>query len=234
MDLISTLLLGVLLGMRHALDADHVAAVASLAARSASSRETVRLGVAWGVGHTLTLLAVSVAVLLLGASFSGPAVFMAEFAVGIMLVLLGADVVWRALRERIHVHPHTHADGSTHLHAHSHAGEEKAHQHSRHHHAHRAGLPARALAVGLMHGLAGSAALLLLTVASVEKPALGILYVLLFGAGSIFGMAALSLAVALPLRAFARHATPLLGGLHILVGTGTMILGAWIMAELAA
>jgi ABC-type nickel/cobalt efflux system permease component RcnA len=220
--------------MRHALDADHVAAVASLSTRSASSRETVRLGVAWGIGHTLTLVAVSVTVLLLGASFSGPVATMAEFAVGIMLVLLGADVVWRAICERIHVHRHAHTDGSVHLHAHSHAGEEKAHRHSRHDHTHRARMPARALAIGLMHGLAGSAALLLLTVATVERPALGILYVALFGLGSIFGMGALSLVVALPLRAFARHATPLLGGLHILVGAGTMILGAWIMVELTA
>lgn len=234
MDLISTLLLGVLLGMRHALDADHVAAVASLATRSASSRETVRLGVAWGIGHTLTLLTVSTAVMFLGASFSGPIATAAEFAVGIMLVLLGADVVWRTLRGRIHVHPHTHADGRTHLHAHSHAGEQQAHEYSRHRHAHRAGMPARALAVGLMHGLAGSAALLLLTVAAVERPALGILYVLLFGAGSILGMATLSLVISLPLRAFAKYATPLLGGLHILVGGGTMLLGAWIMVELAA
>lgn len=234
MDLISTLLLGVLLGMRHALDADHVAAVASLATRSASSRETVRLGVAWGIGHTLTLLAVSVAVLMLGAAFSGPAATLAEFAVGIMLVLLGADVVWRAMRERIHVHPHTHADGSIHLHAHSHAGEAQEHRHSRHEHAHRAGMPARALAVGLMHGLAGSAALLLLTVATVGRPALGILYVALFGLGSIFGMGLLSLVVAVPLRACARHATPLLGGLQLIVGVGTMLLGAWIMVGLAA
>lgn len=234
MDLISTLLLGVLLGMRHALDADHVAAVASLATRTTSGRETVRLGLAWGFGHTLTLVAVSVAVMLLGASFSGPVATMAEFAVGIMLVLLGADVVWRAVRERIHVHPHTHADGRIHLHAHSHAGEAKPHLHSRHQHAHRTGLPARALAVGLMHGLAGSAALLLLTVAAVERPALGIAYVLLFGLGSIVGMGLLSLAVALPLRALARHATPLLGGLHVFVGAGTMMLGAWIMAMLVA
>jgi ABC-type nickel/cobalt efflux system permease component RcnA len=234
MDLISTLLLGVLLGMRHALDADHIAAVASLATRSASSRETVRLGVAWGIGHTLTLFAVSLAVLLLGASFSGPAATMAEFAVGVMLVVLGADVVWRAVRERIHVHPHTHPDGRVHLHAHSHASEQKPHQHSRHGHAHKSGMPARALAVGLMHGLAGSAALLLLTVATVERPALGILYVALFGVGSILGMGVLSLVVALPLRAFARHATPLLAGLHVIVGAGTMILGAWIMVELTA
>jgi len=234
MDLISTLLLGVLLGMRHALDADHVAAVASLATRSASGRETVRLGVAWGIGHTLTLFAVSLAVLLLGASFSGPVATVAEFAVGIMLVVLGADVVWRAVRERIHVHPHTHPDGRVHLHAHSHASEQKPHRHSRHGHAHKSGMPARALAVGLMHGLAGSAALLLLTVATVERPALGILYVALFGLGSILGMAALSLVVSLPLRALARYATPLLGGLHILVGSSTMILGAWIIIEMTA
>ena len=77
-------------------------------------------------------------------------------------------------------------------------------------------------------------ALLLLTVAPVERPVLGILYVVLFGAGSILGMAALSLVVALPLRAIGRRATPLLGGLHIFVGGCTMILGAWIMATLTA
>jgi len=234
MDLVSTLLLGVLLGMRHALDADHLAAVASLATRSRSSGETVRLGIAWGLGHMATLFAVSVAVLALGVSFSEPAATAAEFTVGIMLVVLGADVVWRAVRKRIHVHPHAHNDGRTHLHAHSHAGEDRAHEHSRHRHAHRAALPTRALVVGLMHGLAGSAALLLLTVVSGERPALGILYVALFGVGSVFGMALLSLIVSLPLRALARHATPMLGGLHVLVGSGTMILGAWIMIEMAA
>ena len=95
-----------------------------------------------------------------------------EFAVGIMLVLLGADLLRRLIVARVHFHMHRHVDGTTHLHAHSHAGEAD-HAGSRNDHVHARGLPLRALTVGLMHGLAGSAALILLTAGTDRLASLG-------------------------------------------------------------
>src|SRR5579864_4627569 len=106
--MITLLLLGLLLGMRHALEADHVAAVASLATQSKGMRRTVLQGAVWGLGHTLTLLAVGGACLLLRAAISARLAAALEGAVGVMLVLLGADVLLRMRRRHIHLHVHRH------------------------------------------------------------------------------------------------------------------------------
>ena len=221
---------GFLFGLRHALDADHIAAVASLATRSRSSRETVRMGLAWGLGHAATLFLVCAVVLALDMGFPERIAHMAEFIVGIMLVALGLDVVRRAIRERMHVHAHRHHGDGIHLHIHSHQGDG-SHQKSSHAHAHPAGLPKRAMIVGLMHGLAGSAALLLLSVGAIGSVAFGLLYVALFGIGSMIGMAVLSLTMALPLRSFARGASWALNGLNLVIGAGTAVLGGMVMYD---
>lgn len=192
------LLVGLLLGMTHALEMDHLAAVASLASRSPSAARALRLGAAWGIGHTITLFLVGSAVLGFGTSVPQALSQWLELGVAVMLVMLGCDVLRRLIRYRVHAHAHSHAGGATHLHAHSHA-----HQ-SGHHHPHAEPLGMRALLVGLMHGLAGSAALVLLVLASVENIATGLLYIVLFGFGSVLGMALLSVAVSLPLRHSAR------------------------------
>jgi len=133
--LLSLLFIGFLLGMRHALEADHVAAVASLATRSSSIRQTALQGAFWGVGHTLTLFLFGSAVLMMDTMMSELLADFLEFAVGIMLIALGCDVLWRLYRERIHFHVHRHND-IRHFHAHSHAGEG-SHRESRHQHEHR-------------------------------------------------------------------------------------------------
>ena len=216
--------------MRHAVETDHVAAVATLATRSRSLTEAVRQGAAWGLGHTLTLFLFGSIVLLLDSVIPAALAQLLELLVGVMLVGLGVDVLIRLLRERIHFHLHRHPQGDVHFHAHSHAGET-SHDPDRHRHRHPAGFPVRALLVGLMHGMAGSAALILLTLQTVRSPLTGLAYIALFGLGSMIGMALLSIVIAIPLRASARGMTWLHNGLQMVVGLATVTIGAALILE---
>src|ERR1700682_3640187 len=174
--------LGFLLGMQHALEADHIAAVSSIAAPRSHVGDIVKHGLTWGLGHTLTLFAFAGAAILLGRAIPEQFARPLETAVGIMLVGLGAHVLWRLWRDRVHFHQHGHGDGREHIHVHSHVNETIPHQNSAHLHQH--GFRWRSLLVGLMHGMAGSAALLVLTVSQASSPAVGLGYVALFGSGS--------------------------------------------------
>jgi hypothetical protein len=217
------LALGFLLGMQHALEADHIAAVSSIAARRTQIGDIVRHGLTWGLGHTLTLFVFAGAALLLGHAIPEQVARPIESAVGIMLVGLGAHVLWRLWRDRVHFHKHGHGDGTVHIHAHSHAGETVAHARAAHAHAH--GFRWRTLLVGLMHGMAGSAALLVLTVSQASSPVVGLGYVALFGIGSMVGMGALSTVIAVPLAVSARWLTWANRGLQGTVGIVTIAIG---------
>ncbi|MDH3229383.1 MAG: urease accessory protein [Alphaproteobacteria bacterium] len=219
------LFLGVLVGMQHALEADHVAAVSSIVCRTSSPRRIVRHGLVWGLGHTATLAAVAGLALATGLTPGGRLAAWLEGAVGVMLVLLGLHVLHRLIRDRVHFHMHGHHGGTAHLHAHSHAGQAASSHRFRHEHDHPRGLPVRTLAVGMMHGLAGSAALMVLTASTIRDPLSGLLYVLLFGLGSIAGMATLSALIAIPLSWTARTLTAANRLLQGAVGTATAGLG---------
>ena len=220
---------GFLLGMQHALEADHIAAVSSIAARRTQIGDIVRHGLTWGLGHTLTLFVFAGAALLLGHAIPEQVARPIESAVGIMLVGLGAHVLWRLRRDRVHFHKHGHGDGTVHIHAHSHAGETVAHARAAHAHAH--GFRWRTLLVGLMHGMAGSAALLVLTVSQASSPAVGLGYVALFGIGSMVGMGALSTVIAVPLAVSARWLTWANRGLQGAVGLVTVLIGVTTVVE---
>jgi ABC-type nickel/cobalt efflux system permease component RcnA len=235
----SLLLLGFLLGMRHALEADHLAAVASLATRSRSLLHTVSQGAAWGLGHTLTLLVAGGVCLLASVAIPPRLAHAFEVGVGLMLLALGAEVLVRARRRQVHLHVHRHDDGTVHLHAHSHApdearaGDHRAHRAHPHTHPHPhpvEGFPRRALLVGLVHGLAGSAALLLLTLSTLSSRWLGLAYILVFGLGSILGMAVLSAVIAVPLRGTARLLTRAYLAVEVATGLSTLAVGAWVLA----
>lgn len=220
--MLSILGLGFLMGMRHACEADHAAAVASLATRSGSIAQTVKQGMVWGLGHTLTLLIFSSLVLMLGSIIPERYAQGLELMVGVMLVGLGIDVFRRMRKNRIHFHVHQHPDVPPHFHAHGHT--EPAHpDNSSHDHAH--GFPYRALLIGLMHGMAGSAALILLTLNTTLSASQAIIYILLFGVGSTIGMGLLSLIMAIPFWYSARSLTWLHNGLQACVGVMTTILG---------
>jgi ABC-type nickel/cobalt efflux system permease component RcnA len=216
------LFLGFLIGMRHAIEADHVAAVASLATRSKTPAECIRQGVFWGAGHTFTLFLFGTIVLMLDSVVPERFAAGLELAVGVMLVLLGADVLRRLRKDRVHFHTHEHEDGTRHFHAHSHAGQQ-AHGPAQHRHVHLDDL--RPFTVGIVHGMAGSAALVLLTVERTTSIGAGMLYMLVFGTGSILGMAILSAIIAVPLRVSAGVLDRFHEGLQWAVGLGTMTLG---------
>ncbi|MHA1599688.1 MAG: urease accessory protein [Alphaproteobacteria bacterium] len=230
----SVLAVGFVIGMQHALEVDHLAAVTSLVCGKSSIRRIVRDGAIWGIGHALILSLVGGTAVLLKASI-GPG-FSAgiELVVGVMLFLLGGHVFYRLWRDRVHVHPHRHADGTVHMHVHSHAGEVSPHTHSAHRHIHPDRGWMRTLAVGIIHGLVGTAALLVLTATSMETPLLGLLYILLFGAGSIVGMAALSAVIAIPISFTANTFVRANKGLRGLVGIATMGIGGAIIARTGA
>jgi hypothetical protein len=227
--------LGFLLGMQHALEADHIAAVSSIAARRSRVGDIVRHGLTWGLGHTLTLFAFAGAALLLGSAIPEHVARPLETAVGIMLVGLGAHVLWRLWRDRVHFHRHGHDDGTVHIHAHSHAGEARPHARASHAHGHaqNLGFRWRTLLVGLMHGMAGSAALLVLAVSQAASPAIGLGYVALFGIGSMIGMAVLSTAIAVPLAVSARSLTWANRALQGVVGAVTIAIGIMTIVETA-
>lgn len=222
--MITLLSLGFVLGMRHALEADHAAAMASLAIRNNSMSHTLKQGLAWGVGHTITLLAFSSMVLLLGSVIPAHFAQGLEFGVGLMLIGLGLDVIRRLRQERVHVHVHQHQDCQPHVHAHSHKGASRPTTPS-HDHPHPHGFPYRALLVGLMHGMAGSAALILLTLHATISPGQAVGYILVFGLGSTLGMGLLSLVMAIPLWYSAFSFTRFHRGLQTWVGIGTTVLG---------
>lgn len=221
--------LGFVLGMQHALEADHIAAVSSIAARRSQVRDIVRHGLTWGLGHTITLFLFAGVALVLGRAIPEHLERALETAVGIMLVGLGAHVLWRLWRDRVHFHQHAHVDGTQHIHVHAHASEQVPHATSTHAHGH--GFRWRSLLVGLMHGMAGSAALLVLTVSQAKDPAEGVLYVLLFGVGSMIGMGVLSTVIAVPIAVSAKFLTWANRGLQMAVGVVTIAIGLHTLVE---
>lgn len=229
----SLLLLGFMIGMRHALEADHLAAVAAITTQQNNSiRSSIRHGLAWGLGHTITLFLFGSVVIWMDTIIPQQLANYLQIAVGLMLILLGLDVLRRVIRERIHYHLHRHNQSTVHLHAHSHQAEPE-HKQSRHQHQHHEHFPVRTLMIGLMHGMAGSAALILLTMETVQSLWMGLWYMLLFGVGSMLGMAILSVIIAIPLRASAKGLTWMHNGLQAMIGVLTCGLGFSIVYQLS-
>jgi len=196
MEAVAGSLLGILFGMRHACEPDHLAAISTLVAEERSARKGLLLGLFWGAGHTAALLGVAVALTVLRAGLPAKAADAFELGVALMLLALGARALARAARE-----------GS--------AGPRKLHAHGRAHHEHEAAaghvhlgrwtLAGRPLVVGIVHGLAGSGALTAVALASLPSTGARLAYVALFGFGSILGMAALSGLVGWPLAHLGRR-----------------------------
>lgn len=213
--LLSLLVFGFLVGMRHAFEADHVAAVASLAANSRSLGETLRLGSIWGVGHTLTLFGFGLVALSMDALIPDQLSHALEALVGLMLILLGADLIRRLVGSRGASCLYDATADAGHVHPLSSAG---------------AAFPRRALLVGMMHGMAGSAALIVLALQTVSSVGLGLTYIAVFGVGSIIGMSICAAAISVPLR-WVGGQTALYRGLQAAIAAATVALGVLILWE---
>lgn len=202
-DLILTsLFLGFLLGLSHALDADHVVAVGTLAAETESLKRSSILGLFWGMGHTVTLAVLGA--LVLSFKWQIPATFatITEVLVAGMIIGLGGLLLWRANQPlTLHVHTHSH-DDSTHTHVHVHVQDQEVHAHNHFRNSLRT-----AFGVGVVHGVAGSAALTLAVMTTMPSTLLGLVYIVFFGAGTIGGMFVMSTVVSVPFIVMAQRAT---------------------------
>lgn len=223
--------LGFLIGLQHALEADHIAAVASLTGDKTGLRRIARHGAYWGLGHAVTLALFGGAVFALKLTLDDRLSGTLEFLVGAMLAFLGGRIIFRVVRDRIQFHVHRHARGEAHFHAHSHAGEAVPHRSSAHDHLHPSQGWRRSFSVGLMHGLAGSAALVALTASTASTPVLGLAFIVLFGLGSTLGMAAFSAVLAVPLTLTANTLTWANRALQVSAGAVALGFGVDIMIE---
>jgi len=227
--MLSILALGLLFGMRHTIEADHLAAVATLTSSTKTVKLAVRQGILWGVGHTVTLFAFCSAVLFFNSSIPHNMASLLEFTVGLMLIVLGVDMLRKTYNRRIHFHVHQHESTGKHFHAHTHKkGEEHTEVHE---HQHADNGFYKPLLVGMMHGLAGTAALMVLVFQSVEGTPTALLYTLVFGVGSIIGMALLSMIIAVPFRSSIAKMTWLHNGLHYTLGSVTACIGVMVAIE---
>lgn len=232
MTIASALLLGFVLGLKHAVDADHLAAVATIVSERSSLLRSTLVGAAWGLGHSLALVPIALAVVLLRVEISPRVEQVLETGVALMLIGLALDSLRRLARgDTLHLHVHRHA-ARRHVHPHFHTVDDAhaARAAGAEDEAHRLAL--KPVLVGLMHGLAGSAALMLLVLSTIPERSTAILYVALFAVGSTLGMVATSLALGLPLRFTARRFARANLALRALAGSFSLIVGVSMLYEL--
>jgi high-affinity nickel permease len=225
-ELLTILGLGLVLGLRHALDSDHLAAVSTILAQRPSFRASGMIGFSWGLGHTAVLLVVGTVVLVLRVSIPESVALAAEFGVGAMLVFLGGILAVRLVRERWHMHRHNH-DDTQHMHLHSHALVED------HGHGHWWRASIRPFGIGMVHGLAGSAALLLIVLSSARSVSEGLIYIVIFGLGSILGMVLVGMVVSLPVLWSLNIGRPVFLAVQGLASVGSVAIGLMMMFQIA-
>jgi ABC-type nickel/cobalt efflux system permease component RcnA len=224
--------LGFVLGLRHATEADHLVAVTAIVSEQRSIWRSSLIGALWGVGHTVALLAAGVVVILARVAIPERVAGVLEFAPALMIILLGARILWLLLRDRRRVQVHNRIRGVG-------AGICLDVQHERSDHQamtasgngrawHKGPHDWRPMVVGMVHGLAGSAALTLLVLTEVMNGgsrALGLSYLLIFGIGSIGGMLMMSTLVSLPFVFTSARATRIDAPVRLISGVASVAFG---------
>jgi high-affinity nickel-transport protein len=221
---------GFLLGIKHALDADHLVAVSTIVSERRTAWSAALVGGMWGVGHTASLLIAGVIMILLRPQLPPLLAPILELAVAVMIIVLGISLLIRMVRHggaRVHAHAHSHG-GITHWHPHIHLNNEPEPTISAAgHHWIRSGR--KPFLVGMMHGLAGSASLVLLVLAELRSPVVGLIYLLIFGIGSIGGMLVMSALFTLPYVALQRRFGRLDTGLRLSASLFSILFGAYLV-----
>ena len=220
---IAVLLIGFVFGLYHAIEADHLAAVSAIVSEHKNVWTASIIGGFWGLGHTISLFVVGALVIFVKFQISASTEGILEGIVGIMLVLLGVNAIRRIFTaEKIHAHTHEH-DGHKHSHVHVHQDEKAEASHHR--------FAPRSVLVGMVHGLAGSAGLMLLVLPTISSAAVALLYIAIFGVGSIAGMMIMSLLMGLPLYFTAQRFVSINKGIRLLAGTFSLVWGALLINE---
>lgn len=224
----SVLTFGLVFGLKHAVEADHLAAVSTIVSQRKSILSSSLVGGLWGIGHTISLLIAGVAVLVLHVKIGEKTALALEFCVALMLIALGANALRKILRGgKLHIHSHNHG-ARAHLHPHIHEPSVEPSEHA--HHGLRAN--ARPILVGMVHGLAGSAALMLLVLSTVSSPVVGLLFIVVFGVGSIGGMLIMSALVSLPLHFTANRFDKTHRAVQVLAAIFSLGLGVMMVYEI--
>jgi ABC-type nickel/cobalt efflux system permease component RcnA len=229
LSLMAILGLGLVFGLKHATEVDHVVAISTIVSRHRNVFRSAFVGALWGAGHTVSLLGIAIVVLWFRVAIPERVSGWLEFGVALMIIGLGVSALWRSLRKnaKFHVHQHSH-DGisHTHVHFHEHETQHKRALPSRHSHGvSRIGW--KPVMVGMMHGLAGSGALTLLVLTQISSAWIGLLYVLTFGLGSIAGMLLMSGLIGLPFALTSRNLTHAHQGLQTLAAILSICFGVW-------
>jgi len=194
--MISPLAFGFVLGLQHALEADHLAAISSLIAGKSDIRKMTGQGLVWGLGHLVTLTLVGGFVLLGQVVLDERVANALSIAVGVMLVALGLNAFHRLFHDHVHIHRH---GTDRHSHAHSHLGDKMLHPQNPRDEDHHGLLLVRPFAIGIMHGLAGSGAMAVLAASTTKSAFIGTTFLVTFGFGSLIGMGIMSILIAVPL-----------------------------------
>ena len=224
---ITVLAVGLLFGLKHATEVDHVIAVSTIASQQRNVLRSALVGALWGAGHTVSLLIVGVLVLFLRIAIPESVSNWLEFGVALMIITLGAIALWRALKHRgdVHVHEHSH-DGLSHVHIHFHESHTQHDRQKKHSHAVSA-IGIKPVVVGMMHGLAGSGALTLLVLTQISSAWIGLLYLGIFGLGSIAGMLLMSGIIGLPFALTARNLSSVHYRMQLIAAVVSIVFGLW-------
>ena len=201
---------GLILGLKHAVEADHVAALSTIASQSRSLKKSARMGASWGLGHSTSLFALGLLILGLKISIPKNVALSFEIISGFVLVLLGLNVIRKLISGKLHRHEHMHEDGQTHSHFHKH-GSIRSHIHTH-----------QSFALGVLHGVAGTGALSVLALTSVDSFTEGVLFMIVLSIGTIVGMMTMGALISLPLKfagKFANTVGMLAGLASIFVGS---------------
>jgi len=219
--------LGLLFGLKHATEVDHVVAVSTIASQQRNVLRSALVGALWGAGHSASLLIVGVIVLSLRIAVPKSVSNWFEFAVALMIVGLGTTALWRALRKRgdVHVHEHSH-EGVSHVHIHFHESQTRHKAERKHSHAVSV-VGIKPVLIGMMHGLAGSGALTLLVLTQIDSAWLGFLYLAIFGVGSIVGMLLMSSLIGLPFALSSRGLSSLHHRMQLAAAVVSIAFGLW-------